>query len=154
MKTCPPTITLLSFLFVAIGVISTAVHVWQFNISRPTFFEETGIYLIGTLAVVAGIYMLRGRNWARWLALGWISFHVIVAAFNQSIGMAIVGLVIHAVFVALLAWFLFRRESQEWFKPTLAAAAPAEFPLLPPDHQPPPPYDPLPPADPPPPPAL
>jgi hypothetical protein len=151
MKTCPPTITLLSFLFVAIGVISTAAHIWQFNISKPTFLEEAGIYVIGALAVVAGIYMLRGRNWARWLALGWICFHVFVAAFNQSIGLAIIGLLIHAVFVALLAWFLFRRESQEWFKPK-PVAAPAEFSLPPPDLSPP--GDPLPPSDPPPPPAL
>jgi ABC-type uncharacterized transport system permease subunit len=132
MKTCPPTITLLSFLFVAIGVISTAVHVWQFKIVRPTFLEEVGVYAIGALAVVAGIYMLRGRNWARWLALGWICLHVIVAAFNQPI-----GLVIHVVFVALLAWLLFRRESQQWFSPRPVAATPT-IPL-PPD--PPPPVD-------------
>jgi hypothetical protein len=150
MKTCPPTITLISFLFVAIGVISTGVHVWQFDISKPTFLEEAGVYTIGTLAVVAGIYMLRGRNWARWLALGWISFHVLVAAFNQPFGQAIIGVAIHAVFVALLAWFLFRRESQEWFKPQPAAAL-TEFPFPPPDLPQPPPDDPLPPADPPPP---
>jgi hypothetical protein len=132
MKTCPPTITLISFLFVVIGVISTAVHVWQFKVSRPTFLEEVGVYAIGALAVVAGIYMLRGRNWARWLALGWICFHVIVAAFNQPI-----GLVIHVVFVGLLAWFLFRRESRRWFSPRPEAATPT-IPL-PPD--PPPPVD-------------
>lgn len=132
MKTCPPTITLLSFLFIAIGVISTGVHIWQFSISRPTFFEEAGIYVLGALAVVAGIYMMRGRNWARWLALGWICFHVIVAAFSQSIGQAIIGVLIHGLFVALLAWFLFRRESQEWFVPK-PAAAPIEIPLPPPD---------------------
>jgi hypothetical protein len=137
---------MLSFLFVAIGVISTAAHVWQFNISKPTFFEEAWIYAIGTLAVVAGIYMLRGRNWARWLAMGWICFHVIVAAFSQSLGQAIIGLLIHALFLALLAWFLFRRESQEWFKPTPAAAAPTEFPLPSQELQPPPPGDPLPPT--------
>jgi hypothetical protein len=147
MKICPPAITMLSFLFVAIGVISTAVHVWQFDISKPTFFEEAWIYAIGTLAVVAGIYMLRGRNWARWLALGWVCFHVIVAAFSQSIGAAIFGILIHGVFVALLAWFLFRRESQEWFKPTPATALPTGFTIPPPDLPPPPPDDPLPPAD-------
>jgi hypothetical protein len=132
MKICPPTITVLSFLFVAIGVISTGVHVWQFNVARPTFFEEAGIYTIGALAVIAGIYMLRGRNWARWLAMGWICFHVIVAAFNQSVGWASIGLLIHAVFVALLAWFLFRRESQQWFKPQ-PVVAPTGTPLPPPD---------------------
>ncbi len=130
MKNCPPTITLLSFLFVAVGFISTAFHVWQFNITRPTILEEAGVYAIGALAVVTGIYMLRGRNWARWLALGWISFHVIVAAFNQPL-----GLVVHGVFVVLLAWLLFRRESQQWFHPRPATASPD----APPPSAPPPP---------------
>jgi len=152
MKTCPPIITLLSFLFIAIGVISTAVHVWQFSISKPTALEEAGIYATGGLAVAAGIYMLRGRNWARWLALAWISFHVIVGALNQTFGSALIGIAIHSVFVALLAWFLFRRESREWFNPQ-PAAAPVEFTLPPSDLQASPPVDPLPPADPPPPPA-
>ncbi|MFZ0301623.1 MAG: hypothetical protein WAL75_03015 [Terracidiphilus sp.] len=128
MKTRPPTITLLSFLFIAVGVISTAAHVWQFNIEKPSALEEAGIFVIGALAVLAGVYMLRGKNWARWLALAWISFHVIVAAFNQPL-----GLIIHVVFVVLLAWLLFRRESQQWFNPRPEAA-----PLKPPSDPPPP----------------
>ena len=120
MKNCPPTITMLSFLFIIIGVVSTGVHVWQFKISRPTALEELGIYVIGALAVLAGIFMMRAKNWARWLALAWVSFHVIIAAFNQPL-----GLIIHAVFIALLAWFLFRRESQQWFNPKPTALPPA-----------------------------
>jgi len=123
MKTRPPTVTVISFFFVAVGIISTALHVWQFDITRPSQLEETGIYAIGAAAVVAGIYMLQGRNWARWLALGWISFHVIVAAFNRPL-----GLLVHGVFIALLAWFLFRRESQEWFRPAPQAEPPAPPP--------------------------
>ena len=119
MKNCPPTITLLSFLFIAVGIISTGVHVWQFRVAQPTQLEAAGIVAIGALAVVAGIYMMRGKNWARWLALAWISFHVIIAALDQPI-----GLIIHAIFVALLAWFLFRRESQQWFNPKPADTPP------------------------------
>ncbi|MGP8253717.1 MAG: hypothetical protein ACLQHF_16935 [Terracidiphilus sp.] len=125
MKTRPSTITLLSFLFIAIGIISTGVRVWQFNVVPPTLPEEVEIYSAGALAVVAGIFLLRAKNWARWLALGWICFHVIVAAFYQPL-----GLVIHVVFVALLAWFLFRPESQQWFKPE-PQAAPPSVPLPP-----------------------
>ena len=34
------------------------------------------------LAMVSGAFMLRGHNWARWLALAWIIFHVILSIFR------------------------------------------------------------------------
>jgi hypothetical protein len=127
MKICPPTITILSFLFIAVGIISTGFRVWQFNVVRPTFLEQLYILIVGVLAVVAGVYMMRGRNWARWLAIGWLSFHVVVSAFYELRALAF-----HLVFVALLAWLLFRRESQEWFMSAPKAAEPPVPTDLPP----------------------
>ena len=36
------------------------------------------IALFELLAVLAGVFLLKGRNWARWLLLLWIAFHVIL----------------------------------------------------------------------------
>ena len=55
--------------------------------------------------------MLRGRNWARWGALAWMLFHVILSAFH-----ALHEFAIHAVFLAIMARLLFRP-----FVPTLRA---------------------------------
>ena len=44
--------------------------------------EFVGITVIGVAAVVAGVFMLRGRNWARWLALAWMASHVAISVFH------------------------------------------------------------------------
>jgi len=41
------------------------------------------IALIGVVAVVAGVFLLRGARWARWIILLWLAFHVGVSALNS-----------------------------------------------------------------------
>jgi hypothetical protein len=56
--------------------------------------------------------MLRGRNWARWIALAWIAFHVIVSAFHT-----VAEFSMHLLFFAAIAWGLFRPEAARYFLP-------------------------------------
>ena len=55
--------------------------------------------------------MLRCRNSARWLALAWVAFHVIVGALHSVQQFAI-----HCLFCAVIAWFLFRPEARRYFR--------------------------------------
>jgi hypothetical protein len=55
--------------------------------------------------------MLRGHNWARWVALAWIAFHVVLSAFH-----AFGEFAIHAVFCAVIAWFLFSPAPARYFR--------------------------------------
>jgi hypothetical protein len=55
--------------------------------------------------------MLRAHNWARWLALAWIAFHVVLSAFH-----AFSELVIHGLLCAMIAWGLFRPEAGRYFR--------------------------------------
>jgi hypothetical protein len=55
--------------------------------------------------------MLRGRNWARWGALAWMAFHVVLSAFHS-----LVQLAMHSVFFAVIAYFLFRPAAKEYFR--------------------------------------
>jgi len=49
--------------------------------------------------------MFRGRNWARWLALVWMAFHV-------AISFPVVRQVVtHSIIFALIAWVLFRPDA-------------------------------------------
>ena len=41
-----------------------------------------GLNSPSSLAIVCGVFLLRGHNWARWLALAWIAFHVVLSAFH------------------------------------------------------------------------
>jgi hypothetical protein len=55
--------------------------------------------------------MMRGQNWARWLAVAWMAFHVILSAFH-----AVRELAIHSLFLAVIAWILFRPEGARYFR--------------------------------------
>jgi 4-hydroxybenzoate polyprenyltransferase len=55
--------------------------------------------------------MLRGHNWARWLALAWIGAHVILSAFNSLSQLAI-----HVVFFAILTFFLTRSTANRYYR--------------------------------------
>jgi hypothetical protein len=61
---------------------------------------------------VAGVFLLRGQNWARWLALAWITFHVVI-----SYGV-LRELVVHGVICVVFAWILFRPAAGRYFRPT------------------------------------
>ena len=55
--------------------------------------------------------MLRGANWARWLALAWMAFHVAISYLNGWDKVAV-----HALFLVVIAYFLLRRSSAEYFR--------------------------------------
>jgi hypothetical protein len=60
---------------------------------------------------VSGIFLLRGQNWARWLALAWIVFHVALSAFHPLRELAV-----HVVLCAFIALVLFRPAAGRYFR--------------------------------------
>jgi uncharacterized membrane protein HdeD (DUF308 family) len=75
----PFQITFLGWLFIVVGILSTAHHLWKGSLDRWMF----PIVLVGIIAVVAGIFLLRSARWARWVILAWLAFHVVVSALNS-----------------------------------------------------------------------
>jgi hypothetical protein len=68
------------------------------------------IELTECVAIVCGVFLLRARNWARWLAIAWMAFHVAI-----SFGV-LRQLALHGLFFILLVWFLFRPEASRFFQ--------------------------------------
>jgi hypothetical protein len=62
-------------------------------------------------AVVAAVGLLLRQNWARWLALAWVVFHVAISLFHP-----LRELMIHAALCIVIAWLLFRSGTAQWFK--------------------------------------
>ena len=104
----PISVTILACVYLAVGVGGFAIHFHELLARHP---DAVGIEVTELTAIVCGVFLLRGQNWARWLALAWIAFHVILSAFH-----AIPELVIHAVFCAVFAWVLFRPEAVRYFR--------------------------------------
>jgi hypothetical protein len=111
MNKRPLSLVVIGLLYLATGVIGLAHHL---NESRPWQLFQSDIVwisLVELIAIVAGVYLLLGSNWARWLALAWIAFHVILSAFHSWF-----ELVVHALLCAAIAYLLFRPSANQYFR--------------------------------------
>jgi len=103
----PLSVTILACIYLLVG---TAGFFYHFRELLP--LERDGLIIEFTeiLAFVAGVFMLRGHNWARWLALAWMAFHVAI-----SISDPVRKLLPHAVILAIIAWILLRPAAGRYF---------------------------------------
>lgn len=104
----PISVTILACIFLLVG---TAGFVFHFRELLPLNRDGLLVELTEILAVVAGVFMLLGHNWARWLALAWMAFHVAI-----SIGDPIRKLAMHAVIFVVIAWILLRPAAGRYFR--------------------------------------
>ena len=111
MKKRPLSISILSCVFLAAGAIGFAYHLTDFKAQQPFQYELVWISAVRLTAIVCGVFMLRGSNWARWLALAWIAFHVVVSFFHSW-----QQVVMHSLLLLLIAYFLFRPEAGAYFR--------------------------------------
>jgi hypothetical protein len=70
----------------------------------------TLIWGIRLLAVVGGVFVLRGCNWARWLLVAWMALHIGISLFHSPLEAAM-----HVVIFAGLAFLLFRPTASKYF---------------------------------------
>jgi hypothetical protein len=110
----PISVTILACIFLLVG---TAGFVFHFREMLPLQRDGLLVEFTEILAVVAGAFMLRGHDWARWLALAWMAFHVAI-----SIGDPVRKLAMHAVIFVLIAWVLLRPAARRYFRGTGAPA--------------------------------
>jgi hypothetical protein len=104
----PFSVTLLAGIYIGVGTIGFAYHFKEL-LASP--FHGIWVELSELSAILCGAFMLRGHNWARWLALAWMTFHVILSALHTFSQFAI-----HALFCALIAWLLLSPGSARYFR--------------------------------------
>ena len=104
----PVAVLLVSCLYMTVGSIGFLV-----DLPKLIALQQDWLWigLTELLAVFAGVFMFRGRNWARWLALVWMAFHVAISF------PVIRQVVIHSIIFALIAWVLFHPDTRRFFKP-------------------------------------
>ncbi|HTT63026.1 MAG TPA: hypothetical protein VMG35_14330 [Bryobacteraceae bacterium] len=111
MNKRPLSVTIIAGLYLATGGIGFIFHLIEFQPQHPFSYDIVWIELVHVMAIVSGVYILRGRNWARWLAFGWIAFHVIVSGFHSWFEMGV-----HMLLCAAIVYFLFRPRAAEYFR--------------------------------------
>ena len=102
----PLPVLIVAWIYVAVGVIGFAYHFPELMAHRQ---DSVWVELTELLAVVSGAFMLRGRNWARWLALAWIAFHVIISI------SVVREFVMHLLILVLIFWALWRPGATRYF---------------------------------------
>ena len=110
-KKRPISITILSWLYIVVGALSTAAHYAEFRITqtdaeRSRLDHGTGCrrQLLPECSCCGARI---GRDGWRWL---WMATHVVISAFHLMH-----GLLIHSVLFVVIAYLLFRREAREYF---------------------------------------
>jgi hypothetical protein len=104
----PIPVMIVAAVYLLVGVIGFVYHFPELTAGHR---DAIAMELTELLAVVAAVGLLLRQNWARWLALAWIVFHVLISLFHPLSELAI-----HAAFCVLIGWLLFRRTTARWFK--------------------------------------
>jgi hypothetical protein len=114
MKICPTSVTLIACVYIIMGAIGFGYHFPEL-MGHAFDYEIIGIEVIRLLALIAGVFLLRGHDWARWLAVAWIGLHVILSAFHTPAELAI-----HSLFFVVIAAALFHPAASRYFRRTRA----------------------------------
>ena len=102
----PLSITLISWLFIIFGSIALLSGVLPLSDLKSHWY----VHLSRLLMIVAGVFMLKGQNWARWLLVVWIAFHIVISALHSPL-----MLLMHVVIFSVILYFVFRRQSSSYF---------------------------------------
>jgi hypothetical protein len=105
----PFSVIVIACLYLVVGVGGFIFHLKDLRAPDGVWIEITEF-----LAIVCGAFLLRAQNWARWLAIAWIAFHVAISfgVFRE--------LAVHSLFLVLIVWCLFRADASRYFRGALA----------------------------------
>ena len=95
------------WLFIVIGILNTAYILRKGALDLwilPILFRTVS-------AIVAGAFLLRGSRGARWLALAWVAFHVVVSALNS-----VRDALLHVALLLVFGYVLLGPPTAEYFQ--------------------------------------
>jgi hypothetical protein len=114
----PLSITVIGWVFIAVGSIALGYHLQpqhtaEFRAHPSLENELIWVCLVRVLAIVSGVFMLRGWNWARWLLVMWLAYHVALSALHS-----VFEVVVHGLLFGVIVYFLFRTPANAFFRRT------------------------------------
>lgn len=113
-------ITVIAWIFIVTGTAGLLKDLWPLlspnAAAQLAKLKADGLADLGpawtsrVLAILGGIGLLRGYNWARWLLVVWMAFHIGLSALHSSD-----ELLVHAAIFIPILYLLFRRSSTSFF---------------------------------------
>ena len=101
----PLPVVVVACLYLLVGIGGFVVHFETLRAPDGIWVEITEC-----LAIVCGAFLLRARNWARWLAVAWMAFHVAISL------RVLPELAVHGLFLVLIVWCLFYPGAGRFFR--------------------------------------
>jgi hypothetical protein len=117
VKQRPIAVTIISLLFIVIGAGGMIRGVLSLVVGRGAgitgheLVDASLVEVSSFAALLSGMFMWRGANWARWLCIAWMAFHVVI-----SLGHDKVKLIVHCVWLVLLTVVLFWPGANAYFR--------------------------------------
>jgi len=111
MNKRPHSVTVIAGIFLLAGVVGLAYHATEFKTPGPFQYDVLWVCLVRLLAIVGAVFIVHACNWARWLLVTWMAYHVILSAFHSAS-----QLIAHSVLLAVIAYFLFRPPASAYFR--------------------------------------
>lgn len=111
MRKRPLWVTATGLLFIAAGIFGFVHHAAEFDFGAPDRYEQVWILALRLLAIVGGVFVLRGASWARWTLILWVAYHV-----GISFGHSTWSVVIHALLLVMVTWALLTPISSAYFR--------------------------------------
>jgi len=105
-------IVVVGVIFLLLGVLDIWRGLAPLFASAPRWHmaaDDVEVLVIGIAAIVGGVYVLRGANWARWLLAVWMALHVAISIGNPS------ALLAHTAIFGFIAYLLFRSGASTHF---------------------------------------
>ena len=115
MSSRPLSVTIIAWLFLIFGSIALLSGLLPLAGADKAqllveFKQHWMVHLSRLTQIGCGLFMLRGHNWARWLLVVWIAFHIVVGALHGWL-----QLLTHVLIFSVILFFLFRPRANEYF---------------------------------------
>jgi hypothetical protein len=107
----PLPVTIIGCLFIAVGLVGLAYHATELKPQDPFQNDAVWVCLVRLSVIVFGVFMIRGRNWARWGLVAWMAYHIILSALHS-----ISDLAMHTLLFGVLSYFLLRPQTSAYFR--------------------------------------
>jgi len=104
----PISVIVVAALYLSVGIGTFIFHFKDLRAPGGIWIEATEF-----LAIVCGLFLLGAHNWARWLAIAWMTFHVLLSLGDMR------QLAVHSAFLVFIAWALFRADANRFFRAPL-----------------------------------
>ncbi|MFL5523894.1 MAG: hypothetical protein ACJ8AF_07250 [Gemmatimonadaceae bacterium] len=104
-----PSLIVVGAIFLILGALDIWRGIAPLFTSGHMATDDAEVLAIGIAAIVGGIGVLRGMNWARWLLAVWATFHVAISVGQPK------QFVAHLVIFGGIVYLLFRRRASGYF---------------------------------------